>query len=99
MPKPQEKLSNLPKNSPNIAQIGHVLDLEKKYFDLLWKLFTAENFINDLKSIEKDIQNQYNHFQNNYKIKNKLKIAAERVTAQYIYFANFLDNREGDNMK
>ena len=48
----QKKLSEI----DNIDQetrnnIGRVLDLEKKYFNILWNLFSSDAFINDLKTI------------------------------------------------
>lgn len=74
---------SLPTNDKN--KIGSVLDLEKKYFNILWNLFTSTNFINDLKIIESEIQKQYSFLQNTWELKNKLKIPAERLVRQYIY--------------
>ncbi|MBQ3321196.1 hypothetical protein IJG71_03700 [Candidatus Saccharibacteria bacterium] len=66
-------------------KIGQVLDLEKKYFDILWGLFTSEKFLNDLEIIEKEIQKQYDFLQLTWELKNKLKVPAERLVRQYVY--------------
>lgn len=81
----QKKLSTLLNSSLDKDKIGKVLDLEKKYFDILWNLFTSPDFINDLKVIEKEIQKQYHFLQNTWELKNKLKVPAERLVRQYIY--------------
>ena len=44
----QIKLSSYNKSTKEKQKIGQVLDLEKKYFDILWDLFTSEKFLNDL---------------------------------------------------
>lgn len=79
----QKKLSTLLNSSLEKDKIGKVLDLEKKYFDILWNLFTSPDFINDLKVIEKEIQKQYHFLQNTWELKNKLKVPAERLVRQY----------------
>lgn len=81
----QKKLSTL--NIPEIEKekMGMVLDLELKYFNILWDLFTSDAFIADLKIIESEIQRQYTFLSKTWDLKNKLKIPAERLTRQYIY--------------
>ena len=81
----QKKLSTVKLSTSDKAKIGSVLDLEKKYFNILWKLFTSAPFTNDLKIIEGEIQKQYTFLQKTWGIKNKLKIPAERITRQYVY--------------
>ena len=81
----QKKLSNVALSYNEKIQIGKVLDLEKKYFDILWNLFTSKDFIDDLKIIEREIQKQYNFLQHTWELKNKLKVPAERLVRQYIY--------------
>lgn len=81
----QKKLSMVTLPLQEKIKIGRVLDLEKKYFDILWTLFTSNNFIEDLKVIESEIQKQYNFLQNTWELKNKLKVPAERLVRQYIY--------------
>lgn len=88
----QMKLSTLNLSSLEKQKIGKVLDLEKKYFKILWDLFTSINFTNDLKVIENEIQKQYQFLQNTWELKNKLKIPAERLVRQYVYreFSNII---------
>lgn len=82
----QKKLSTvLSLSVEQKEKIGSVLDLEKKYFNILWDLFTSDAFINDLKIIEQEIQKQYSFLQNTWELKNKLKVPAERLTRQYVY--------------
>lgn len=81
----QMKLSELKLADEEKKKISEVLDLEKKYFDILWKLFTSNEFKEDLKIIEKEIQKQYSFLQHTWELKNKLKVPAERLTRQYIY--------------
>jgi len=81
----QIKLCELKEKDVDLKKIGKVLDLEKKYFNILWELFTSKEFIYDLEIIEKEIQKQYDFLQNTWELKNKLKIPAERLVRQYIY--------------
>ena len=60
----QKKLSTVSLSVQERAKIGYILDLEKKYFNILWNLFTSDAFINDLKIIEQEIQKQYSFLQN-----------------------------------
>ncbi len=81
----QIKVSELDSSKFDITKIKKVLDLEKKYFNLLFNLFTSFNFINDLKIIELEIQKNYQFLSNVWGEKNKIKIPAERLARQYIY--------------
>lgn len=81
----QKKLSDYSGSSSEKEKIGQVLDLEKKYFDILWNLFTSEDFLNDLRVIESEIQKQYDFLQHTWELKNKLKVPAERLVRQYVY--------------
>lgn len=81
----QKKLSQINENREVVTQMGQILDLEKKYFDILWEQFTSEEFKNDLKIIEKEIQKQYLFLEHTWELKNKLKIPAERLVRQYVY--------------
>lgn len=69
----------------NKIVMKNVLDLEKKYFDILWSIFSSDNFKNDLVEIENDIQKNYKNLKNVWNIKNKLKIPAERLGRHYVY--------------
>lgn len=81
----QKKLSSLHIPIQEKDKIGEILDLERKYFDILWELFISVNFLSDLKIIEKEIQKQYSFLQDTWELKNKIKIPAERLVRQYIY--------------
>lgn len=82
----QKPLSSVTGITPKVTkEIGDILDLEKKYFNKFWALFTSDNFINDLKVIESEIQNNYEFLHNTWDLKNKLKIPAERIARQYVY--------------
>ena len=81
----QKKLSELNINSNEKLEMAHILDLEKKYMEILWNLFTSNEFIQDLKDIELEIQRNYNFLQHTWELKNKIKVPAERLTRQYIY--------------
>lgn len=81
----QKKLSQLNTNLDLKTKIGNVLNLEKKYFNILWQLFTSNEFIEDLKIIEEEIQKHYSFLEHTWELKNKLKIPAERLARQYVY--------------
>jgi len=81
----QKKLSSFSMSLIDKNKLGTILDLEKKYFEILWKLFTSNDFIKDLKIIEKEIQKNYSFLQNTWELKNKIKVPAERLVSQYIY--------------
>ena len=81
----QKKLSEITVVTEERIAMAKVLDLEKKYFNILWELFTSNEFIHDLKTIEIEIQKQYAYLQHTWELKNKLKIPAERLVRQYIY--------------
>ena len=81
----QIKVSELDSAKYDIDKIKEVLDLEKKYFDLLFSLFTSQAFIKDLKLIESEIKKNYSFLVKVWNEKNKIKIPAERLARQYIY--------------
>ena len=81
----QKKIYQIDPKKHNVDKMKKVLDLEKKYFDILYSLFTSASFIKDLKLIEKEIQKNYNFLTKVWDEKNKIKIPAERLTRFYIY--------------
>jgi hypothetical protein len=83
----QKKISSLLSlNSDEREKIKKILDLEKKYFNELWKLFSSISFINDLKKIEEEIIENYIFLTKKvWNLKNKIKIPAERLTRFYVY--------------
>lgn len=62
-----------------------VIDLEKKYFKLIEDIIFSEDFKKDLLAIEKYIQENYCEIKNIWKVKNKLKIPAERLVRHHFY--------------
>lgn len=82
----QKKLSTISTlTQPAKNKIGEILDLEKKYFNIFWELFTSNEFTTDLSIIENEIKLQYEFLQNTWELKNKLKVPAERLVRQYVY--------------
>jgi len=81
----QKKLSSISVNFETRDNIAKILDLEKKYFNILWELLTSNSFIDELKDIEEEIKEHYDFLQNTWELKNKLKIPAERIVRQYVY--------------
>ena len=62
-----------------------VLELEKKYFDILERVFNTDEFKKGLKRIEEEISLDYDNLKRTWNIKNKLKVAAERLVSYHIY--------------
>ena len=62
-----------------------ILDLEKKYMDILNSVFTSERFISDLKKIETDTQEYYELLTEVWGKKNKIKEASERLVRHHLY--------------
>jgi len=64
---------------------NRVLDLEKKYFQIILNVIRGKDFNDDLLLIEKDIRDNYRNYENVWNLKNKLKIPAERIVCHHIY--------------
>lgn len=62
-----------------------ILDLEKKYFVILENIITSPSFQNDLRNIEEEIQLNYSKLALTWNLKNKIKVAAERLIRHHIY--------------
>lgn len=62
-----------------------ILDLEKKYYDVLENIIKSESFIDDLLLIEKEIRENYPKFKDTWDLKNKIKVPAERVIRHHVY--------------
>lgn len=73
------------KNMSRTAMQNTILDLEKKYFAKLETIFKSDTFIGDLLLIEKEIRENYPKFKDTWKLKNKIKVPAERVIRHHIY--------------
>lgn len=67
------------------AMQNKILDLEKKYFKILEKVFLSDLFKEDLLVIEKEIRENYPKFKETWNLKNKLKVPAERLVRHHIY--------------
>ncbi|MEG2529550.1 MAG: hypothetical protein RSB02_05675 [Anaerovoracaceae bacterium] len=62
-----------------------LLSLEKKYFSKLESIISSQTFKNDLRSIEEEIKRNYARLTETWNLKNKLKVAAERLIRHHIY--------------
>ncbi len=62
-----------------------ILDLEKKYMDILERIIRSDVFTNDLKNIEQEIQEYYEILQEVWGKKNKIKEASERLLRHHMY--------------
>lgn len=62
-----------------------ILDLEKKYMQILDNVFTSHRFISDLKKIESDTQEYYELLTDVWGKKNKIKEASERLVRHHLY--------------
>lgn len=62
-----------------------ISNLEKKYMEALWKLFTSEEFKNDLNRLKEKVNADYDYIKENYDKKNKIDIAIERLIRYYVY--------------
>lgn len=62
-----------------------ILDLEKKYFSILEKIFFSKQFVDDLLLIEKEIRENYPKFKDTWMLKNKIKVPAERLVRHHVY--------------
>ena len=62
-----------------------ILDLEKKYMEILDHIFTSDRFISDLRKIEADTQEYYDLLSDVWGKKNKIKEASERLVRHHLY--------------
>ncbi|MCQ2977531.1 MAG: hypothetical protein MJ232_05900 [archaeon] len=72
-------------NIKRTDKMNKILDLEKKYYEKLKEIINSQEFINDLLLIEKEIREKYDKYEKVWKIKNKIKIPAERLVRHHIY--------------
>lgn len=80
-------MSNQNKNYKLVETQKKILDLEKKYMDILFQVFNTSKFKDDLISIEKEIKDKYEDYRDTWKLKNKIKIPAERIVYHHLYTA------------
>lgn len=62
-----------------------ILDLEKKYFEIIKNIVMHDDFKKDLALIEKEISDNYTKFDDLWNLKNKIKVPAERVVRHHLY--------------
>lgn len=62
-----------------------ILDLEKIYFSKLQTIILSDDFKNDLRAIEREIKYDYDRLKSIWDLKNKIKVAAERLVCHHIY--------------
>lgn len=62
-----------------------ILDLEKKYFNLIFKIVNSASFKQDLLNIEREISDRYHDYADIWNLKNKLKNPAERLVLHHMY--------------
>lgn len=63
----------------------NLLDLEKKYFSKLEVIISSNDFQDDLRSIENEIKLNYSKLASTWNVKNKIKVAAERLVRHHVY--------------
>ena len=63
----------------------HILELEKKYFEEVKEIFSSEDFKQDLKKIERNIQDDYTVLSEHWQVSNKIKTAVERLVRHHMY--------------
>jgi len=73
--------------------LKNILNLEKKYFTLIFETLQSDAFKNDLLSMEKEIQDRYQDFEKVWKLKNKFDLPAERLIAHHIYRSDVLSDK------
>lgn len=71
-----------------------ILELEKKYFSRLDTIVNSSAFQTDLRLIENEIQMNYSTLDKTWEIKNKIKVAAERLVRHHVYL-NFITDIKG----
>lgn len=62
-----------------------ILEVEKIYFEKLYKIISSLEFQDDLRAIEEEIKLNYAKLASTWNLKNKLKVAAERLVRHHVY--------------
>lgn len=62
-----------------------ILELEKKYMNIIEKIIISNSFLEDLKNIEEETQEYYEVLQEIWGRKNKIKEASERLLRHHMY--------------
>ncbi len=69
---------------PNNNQ-KRILDLEKKYFEIIEEIINSDEFLEDLKHVERETKTNYRLLSKIWNLKNKIKIPCERLVRYHIY--------------
>ena len=77
--------------NPNQNQ-KKILDLEKKYFEIIEEIINSNAFLQDLKYIERETKSNYRLLSKIWDVKNKIKIPCERWIRYHIYKHFFKKN-------
>jgi hypothetical protein len=67
------------------AYENNILNLEKRYYELILEVIQSPDFKQDLLLIEKEIKDNYPEYRDIWDLKNKIKVPAERLTRHHIY--------------
>lgn len=62
-----------------------ILDLEKKYFDIIYDIVNSDSFKRDLLAIEKEMKTNYGEYSEKYGSVNKVNIMTERLLCHHLY--------------
>ena len=68
--------------------VWQIVDLEKKYMDIISEIILSDDFFNDLKNIENYINSSYKYIDKGYAVDNKLAIALERLLTYHLFSKN-----------
>ena len=68
----------------------NILDLEKKYFEVISSIMTSKEFLFDLSKIEEYIKFNYKFLNEFWDLKNKIKIPAERLLRHHFNNSNIV---------
>lgn len=72
-------------NIKRTTEQNRILDLEQKYMNIIERMVTSHDFLEDLKHIEKETQEYYETLQEVWGKKNKVKEVSERLLRHHIY--------------
>tara|TARA_S200000501_G_scaffold244960_1_gene229315 strand:+ start:3333 stop:4133 length:801 start_codon:yes stop_codon:yes gene_type:complete len=73
----------------------NILNLEKEYFDTLYKIFSSQKFSNELEKLKNNINYLYSHTKQNHDKANIVDIPLERLINKNIYSDKKLNIIEG----
>ena len=83
-----------PLNKISASELN-VLNLEKEYFLILYKIFSSQQFSNELRKLKNNINYMYSYTKQNYNKANIVDIPLERLINKNIYSDKKLNIVEG----